>query len=256
MAAGLVTLLTDFGHRDPYVGIMKGVLHSRASALRGIVDLTHEVPAQDVRTASFFLSRSWSWFPEGTVHVAVVDPGVGSGRGVLAARHRGHLFLAPDNGLLTPLLDGGAEARVLDLERFALPGVSRTFHGRDVFAPAAAALASDVPFEEAGHEAAAWERLELPAASGPEGEVILVDVYGNLVTNLDSVLVADGSRRWVVEVAGARVPLRGTYAEAGTGELLALVDSYGLVEIARRDGDAAAELGAGVGTSAVLRNDV
>lgn len=157
-AAGLVSLLTDFGLADPYVGVMHGVIAARAPGVR-VVDLGHGVAPQDVRQGGWCLAQAWPYFPAGSVHVAVVDPGVGSARRVLAARQGGHAFLAPDNGLLALVLDEGAEVRALDVARFALPRVSRTFHGRDVFSPAAAALASGTPFEELGAVVDDWQRL-------------------------------------------------------------------------------------------------
>ena len=139
--SGIVTLLTDYGLDDAYVGAVKGVLYARGGAGLRVADLTHSVPPQDVRSAAFHLAHAWRWYPPGTVHVAVCDPGVGTERDVLVALFEDHAFLAPDNGLLGPVVGELADVRALDLERFALPRRSRTFHGRDVFAPAAAALA-------------------------------------------------------------------------------------------------------------------
>lgn len=260
--SGIVTLLTDFGVLDAYVGIMKGVLHTRAPELRDVVDLTHGVAAQDVLGGAFQLLHAWRWFPEGTVHVAVVDPGVGSDRRIVAARHGGHLFLAPDNGILAPVVGADAEVRVLDVERFALPDRSSTFHGRDVFAPTAAAMASGTPFEELGEPGALAVELTFPEPrrDGDDwtGEVLLVDRFGNLVSNLPASVLegsTDGRTDWRVDVAGRDVPVLGTYADAGPGELLALVDSFGQLEVARRGGDAAGLLGCGRGEPFVLRRD-
>lgn len=248
--SGLVTLTTDFGRLDPYVGIMKGVLFSRARSLRAVIDLSHDVAPRDVRAASFYLAHAWRWFPAGTVHVAVVDPGVGSARAILLAREAGHLFLAPDNGLLAPVLGPEAEVWSLDVERFALPGASRTFHGRDVFSPAAAALLDGLAPEAAGTRAERPSGKGFPAPSGARGEVLLADRFGNLITNLPASAALGHS---FARVAGRSVPLRGTYAEASRGELLALVDSYGLVEVAQRDGSAAAALDLGPGAPVELR---
>lgn len=257
LPSGVVTLTTDFGLTDPYVGVMKGVLLSQGSGLR-LVDLTHGIPAQDVRSAAFHLAHSWSWFPSGTVHVAVVDPGVGSDRPILVARERGHAFLAPDNGLLGPVLSEGADVRALDVERFSLPGRSRTFHGRDVFAPAAARLACGLDPAEAGEALEDFERLVFPAPSiGPEGEVqgevLLADRFGNLVTNVPAARLPGSPRDWTVVVGSAEVPLFGAYSEADPGGLLALVDSFGYWEVAVRDGDAADELGVGPGAPVTFR---
>jgi S-adenosylmethionine hydrolase len=263
---GLVTLTTDFGTSDPYVGVMKGVLHARFPAVRPI-DLTHGVPPQDARTAAFFLAHSWRFFPRGSVHVAVVDPGVGSERAILVAEEAGHAFLAPDNGLLGPVLSAAARVRALDVERFALPAKSRTFHGRDVFAPAAAALAAGLAPEAAGSPCPSWRRLELPAPEerpeGLAGEVLFADAFGNLITNLRPEPVALGRSlagrgaepRAALEIAGRRLALVGTYAEARAGELVALVNSYGSLEVALRSGSAARALGVGAGAPVLLRRD-
>ncbi len=254
--SGIVTLLTDFGTLDPYVGIMKGVLLSRCDSLRAAIDLTHAVPPQDTRTAAFHLAHAWRWFPEGSVHVAVVDPGVGSGRAILVALDRGHAFIAPDNGLLGPVLTEDAVVRALDVERFALPNHGRTFHGRDVFAPAAAAMAGGVDPASAGSPAELGARLVLPAprrsTDGWSGEVLFADRFGNLVTNVsgDDLEV---ERAWEVVIRGRAVPLCSTYADAPPGELCALVDSFDVVEVARSGGSAAEVLGCSAGEPIELR---
>lgn len=254
--SGLVTLTTDFGTSDPYVGVMKGVLHARFPAVRP-VDLTHGVPPQDVKVGGFFLAHSWRWFPPGTVHVAVVDPGVGSERAILVAEELGHAFLAPDNGLLGAVLSEAARVRALDVERFALPARSRTFHGRDVFAPAAAALAAGLAPEAAGVPLRSWRRMLLPAPverpEGLAGEVLFADAFGNLITNLRPEPGAEPAG--VLEIAGRQLAVVGTYGEARAGELVALVNSYGSLEVALRSGSAARTLGVGAGAPVVLRRD-
>lgn len=250
--SGIVTLLTDFGAQDTYVGIMKGVLWSRATGLRSVVDLTHEIAPQDVRAAAFHLLHAWRWFPRGSVHVAVVDPGVGGGRGILAAALDGHVFLAPDNGLLAPLLAAGARARRVEVERYSLPARSRTFHGRDVFAPTAAALVSGEAFEALGPLAEGAVDLRFPVPplvddGRLEAEVLLVDRFGNLITNLPREALEPRPEAWTIEHAGLPIAVRGTYSEAPAGSLLGLIDSYGLLELALRDGNAAAQLNLGVG---------
>ena len=253
--SGVVTLLTDFGLRDPYVGVMKGVLARLAPAARAI-DLTHAVEPQDVRHGAFLLAHSWRWFPEGTVHVAVVDPGVGSARRILVARHGGHAFLAPDNGLLGAVLDAGADVRALDVERFALPGAGRTFHGRDVFVPAAARLAAGLDPAEAGQPAGEHLRLDLPRprpdGAGVRGEILFADHFGNLVTSVRPQDLPGGPAGWAALAGGERLPVRGTYAEAAPGELLALVDSFDHCELAVRDGSAARRLGLAPGAAVVF----
>ncbi len=249
--SGVVSLLTDFGERDPYVGIMKGVLLGIAPR-SVIVDLTHGVAPQDVRAAAFFLAHSWRWFPAGSVHVAVVDPGVGSTRRILVAREADHAFVAPDNGLLTGVLSSGSFVGALDVERFSLVPRSTTFHGRDVLAPAAARIASGLAPEQAGRQIADWQRLDAPRPSregaGWLARVVLADRFGNLVTDLTAAeLEPRAARGWVARVADQEIPLAATYSEVESGAPLALLDSFGCWELAVRDGDAARRLGLGPG---------
>lgn len=250
-ASGVVSLLTDFGHIDPYVGVMKGVMLARSPELR-IVDLTHEIPAQDVAIGGWMLSQSWRYFPVGTVHLAVVDPGVGSLRRILVGEREGHVFLAPDNGLLE--LSLGAQAKVweLDCERFALPGRSSTFHGRDIFSPAASAIAGGLSPRQAAKRATPdddWIRLGSAAASiewdGPDRfqtPILLVDAFGNLISALDPAKEGVPMDEFELDLPGLSARTCQTYAEVSPGEVLALVDSYGHLEVAVRDGNARARL--------------
>jgi S-adenosylmethionine hydrolase len=255
--SGVVSLLTDFGLDDPYVGQMKAVLLARSANAR-IVDLAHGVPPQDVRVAAFFLERSARHFPPGTVHVCVVDPGVGSARRLLVARDAGQAFLAPDNGLLPAALSSHATWRELDVERFALPGASRTFHGRDVLAPAAAALAEGTAPEDAGRELAP-PPVRLPAVARRtepgrvEARVLFADRYGNLVLDLGPEALEGPLSAWRAEAGGRALPFAGTYAEVRSGELCALVDSFGAIELAARDGSAAEALDLCAGDPVLLR---
>lgn len=247
---GLVTLLTDFGLRDPFVGIMKGVMLRAAPALT-LVDLTHGIPAQDVAAAAFTLAHSFRWFADGAVHLCVVDPGVGSERAAVALRAEGHTFVGPDNGLFSPLLalDPGAVARRIEPSALGLTLNSRTFHGRDVFAPVAARLAADLcRFEELGplHTMSqVTSRRPEESAAGGVGNVVLIDHFGNLITDLPGSWLAAGSSR--VEIGKYSVRLVGTYSEAQPGECVALVSSFDTLEIAQRDGNAAQTLGIGQG---------
>ncbi|MBL8860635.1 MAG: SAM-dependent chlorinase/fluorinase [Planctomycetes bacterium] len=257
-ACGLVTLTTDFGLVDPYVGIVHGVILARASGAR-IVDLCHAIPPQDVARAAYFLAHARAYFPSGTVHVAVVDPGVGSARRILVALDGGQAFLAPDNGLLAPVLSAEARVRELDVPRFALPGTGRTFHGRDVFAPAAAALVNGQvdPLSAGRGPQLAFQRTELPRArldgASAQARVLFADRYGNLVLDARAADLGDDPSRWVVEVGGHSIGVLGAYAEAAPGAPLALVDSFGSLEIAVRDGNAAQCLGLGSGDRVNLR---
>ena len=255
--SGVVTLLTDFGLEDPYVGMMKGVLLSGAPGVR-IVDLSHGVPPQSIRVGAWFLAHAYGFFPAGTVHVAVVDPGVGSSRKLVVALDRGHAFLAPDNGLLGPVLSPEARVFELDSERLAREGASATFHGRDILAPAAAAMASGTdPADCARAELVPESSVAFPKprqvkAGQVECEVLLADRYGNLILSARPGDLGDARAGWIAEAAGRRIPLRRVYAEAAPGELLALVDSYGALEIAVREGNAAARLGLRPGDTVVF----
>lgn len=243
----VITLLTDFGTQDSYVAEVKGVLLSRVPGAT-LVDLTHDVPPGDVWAGQYLLARAWARFPLGTVHLAVVDPGVGPTRRALAARSRGHAFVGPDNGLLTPVLDG---ATVVALS--VPPEASPTFHGRDVFAPAAAALATGTPVETLG--TAVPDPVRRPPPEPAEragrwtGAVVHVDRFGTLVTNLPADGVGPGAR---VRLAGRDAgPLRRTFTDVAPGHLLAFAGSGGTIEVAVRDGSAARMLGAAVGTPVV-----
>lgn len=244
----VITLLTDFGTVDGYVGEMKGILLSSVPDVV-LVDITHDVAPQDVDGARLVIARFWRRFPAGTVHLVVVDPGVGGSRAAIAVESEGRLLVGPDNGVLSPALLH-ANARCVAL---AVPaGAAPTFHGRDLFAPAAAALASGASLDSLGSIFVSPIVLRTPepvrrADGSVAGVVITVDRFGNAVTNLMS------WRGGVVDANGRRLPLVRTYAEVATGEALALVGSSGLVEIAVRDGSAAALLGLRRGSEVVLR---
>jgi S-adenosylmethionine hydrolase len=242
----IVTLLTDFGTTDSYVAEMKGILLAGCPGST-LVDVTHAVPPGDVRSGAYLLGRTWPRFPGGTLHLAVVDPGVGTERAALAFAAHGHWFVGPDNGLFTQVLhDAEVEAVTLPVPAGAAP----TFHGRDVFAPAAAALARGEPLQALGEPLATMPvRLSYtePRYEGKSvvGEILYVDRFGTLVTNLTTELVPPYA---VLEVEGLEIgPLRRTFGDVPTGGLLAYVGSGGAVEVAVRDGSAARRLGLGVG---------
>lgn len=242
----IITLLTDFGTADHYVAEMKGVLLSRAPGST-LVDITHGIAPGDVRSGAYILGRTWHRFPSGTIHLVVVDPGVGTARAALAFTANGHMFVGPDNGVFTPVLhDTEVEIVGLSAEETASP----TFHGRDLFAPAAAALASGAPIHTVGQAFGGMpERLAYtaPHYEGKTivGEVVYIDRFGSLVTNLTSEIVPEYAR---VEVEDLDLgPLRRTYADVTAGGLLAYVGSGGAIEIAVRNGSAARRLGVGVG---------
>jgi S-adenosylmethionine hydrolase len=242
----IITLLTDFGTADSYVAELKGVLLSRASGAV-LVDVSHDVPPGDIRSAAYILGRTWHRFPPSTVHLAVVDPGVGTSRAALAVRAHDQYFVAPDNGLLTAVLrDAEVEA-----VRLSTPAsVAPTFHGRDVFAPAAADLAGGAALSDLGLRFDGIpERLAYvsPHREGQWliGEVVYVDRFGTLITNLPAELIPSQARFEIDDLQLG--PLVRTYSDVAPGGLLAYVGSDGTVEIAVRDGSAAERLGVGVG---------
>ena len=260
-ASGVITLTTDFGLKDPFVGVMKGQVLRRFPDAR-IIDLTHEILAHWPAEAGFWLARSFRYFPEGTVHVAVVDPGVGSSREIAVVETEGHLFLAPDNGLLgtvveqasAPLVQRRLAASVLT--GLGIHKVSATFHGRDIFAPVAAEVAAGRLAPEALGDTVTdlipgW--IEEPAQSAGQvtGVVVTVDHFGNLITNIDAGLVA-GFAHPVVKVGGRELPLRRTYSDVRPGDYLVLVNSFGVIEVARAEQSAAAGLGLARGAPVVV----
>jgi S-adenosylmethionine hydrolase len=250
---GVLALLSDFGTQDPYVGVLKGAVLARAPRTV-LVDLTHEIPPQDVRRAAWFLMHSRAHFPAGTVFLCVVDPGVGSARALVLALDRGQAFLGPDNGLLAAALSD--EAQVHELEPRP---ASFTFHGRDILAPAAGELLAGAPAERLGpRRARPLARIELARArrTAPDelaAEVLFADRYGNLILSAGERDLDGGAERWEVQLGAAALPLARTYSDALPGELVALVDSYAAVEIAVRDGSAAERLGLRPGAQLILR---
>lgn len=242
----VVTLTTDFGLEDAYVGQVKGAILSVCPGA-SLVDLTHAIPPQDVRRAAVIVARSAGHFPAGTVHLAVVDPGVGTRRRALAVRSGEQLFVAPDNGLLTLVLqaDTRAKVRLLNNPGFLSPTISPTFHGRDVFAPAAGHLACGLPLNRLGPRVDDPVLLELarPAWSRGrlKGEVLFVDHFGNLITNLPADKILDAPRSGSPRFKLGQKTLPGlhlTYAEVDEGLPLALIGSLDLVEIAVNQGRA------------------
>ena len=252
----IITLCTDFGTRDEYVGVLKGVILSINPAVT-IVDLSHRIPPQDVVVAAYMLRASFIYFPEGSVHTAIVDPGVGTARAIVAARFQGHMFLAPDNGLLPLMCSGGEPAEVVQVDNqdlFRQP-VSQTFHGRDIFAPIAAQLAKGTELKEVGH-AIAPSRLQrmdhdnpnFDPAVGIKGRIVGVDRFGNLITNIGASLldhltldVKDGAIE--TKIGEHRIlGLVNHYAEGASGQPVVLIGSRGCLEIAVNCGSAAETL--------------
>jgi hypothetical protein len=258
---GVITLTTDFGHHDPFVGVVKGQVLRRFPSAR-LVDLTHEVLVHWPAEAGFWLGRSFRYFPSGTVHVAVVDPGVGGARDIAIVEAEGQLFLAPDNGLLAGVIERLTSPPTLRrLDAAILPGLgvhrpSATFHGRDIFAPLAAELAAGRLLPAAlgaeVHEIVpGW--LEEPVVTSTQvtGAVVTVDHFGNLLTNIDASLLPPGPHA-VVRAGGHEIPLRRTYSDVRPGDYLALVNSFGVLEVARAEQSAAQGLGLDRGAPVVI----
>ncbi|MCP5020559.1 MAG: SAM-dependent chlorinase/fluorinase [bacterium] len=254
---GLVTWTTDFGLQNAFVGTMRGVFHSQFPEGRW-VDLTHGIPAQDKVAGAFELRHAHGYFPSGTLHVAIVDPGVGTDRRILVAEQDGHLFLLPDNGLLGGVLDGEIRVWAPESAPWELPNRGFTFHGRDVFAPMAAALAGGRLIPGVEDRFPHWDRGQvLRPILQPEGHfeltILMVDRFGNAVTNWDvshSGPLPGGAE---VRIGSHAVPIVNTYAEVPCTGVLALIDSHGHLEIAQRNGSAAEYFALGVGDVLQLR---
>jgi S-adenosyl-L-methionine hydrolase (adenosine-forming) len=251
----LITLTTDFGEGSPYVAAMKGVVLSISPRAR-VLDLSHAIPPQDLRHTAFFLRAALPYFPARTLHVIVVDPGVGTDRAALYVEAGGQRLVVPDNGCWTEFARSSSEpprVRRLAEPRYWRPEVSSTFHGRDVFAPAAAHLSLGVDPALFGPVMSDWVRLDFPEpVLSPNlltGEVVFVDRFGNLITNIPATACADWPVRPArVTVADREVTQRvRTYGQAPAGTLVALISSVGTLEVAVVQGNAACELGLSTG---------
>lgn len=246
----IISLLTDFGTQDAFAGIMKGVILGINPAV-SLVDLSHEIPPQDILAGALLLRSAAPFFPPGTIHVAVVDPGVGSARRALLVETRNTFFIGPDNGLLSLAAPAAAVTRMVHLtnaEYFLAPR-SHTFHGRDVFAPVAAHLSLGVAPEQCGRLVTSMEQFTLPAvergATWLTGSVVYIDRFGNVVTNLtEADLRPFPKESLLVSIGPVRVHgVVASYAAVEVGALAALINSWGMLEIAVRNGSAAQQLG-------------
>ena len=249
-AAPVVALTTDFGSSDPFAGLVKAGILARCPAAR-VIDLTHSVPAYDVEAGAFWIERFYRYLPRGTIHVCVVDPGVGTARRILLVEQAGQLFLGPDNGLLSPV--AGAEGAVVRgigqafLRDAGLGSPSATFHGRDLFAPLAGLLAAGAcrP-EDVGCPVTDWLR---PGWNSPylsagqvHGRILIVDHFGNCFSNITSELLPKG-KTLVAVVGGEPLPLVRTYGDRPPGSLVAVINSFGVLEVACVAGHASDRLG-------------
>lgn len=248
-----IALLTDFGAGDWYVGVIKGVLSARAPGAQ-LIDLTHDIGPGDIRSAAFVLENSWKWFAPGSVFLVVVDPGVGTSRRPLAVAAENRFFIGPDNGVLTPALaTGAALPRVIDPASLGIELLSHTFHGRDLFSPAAAYLARREPFDRIGVPAGEVQRLEsrhiVVSQDRITGHVIYVDHFGNCITDIDEETLNrfqgdHPASSLLIQSEGTVIPgIVQTYGEIPEGKPCALIDSSGRLEIAVRGTSAATTLG-------------
>jgi S-adenosylmethionine hydrolase len=261
MARPVVALLSDFGTRDHYAGTLKAVVLGLCPDAN-LVDIGHEIPAHDVLAGALELAACYKYFPSGTIFLVVVDPGVGSSRRGIAADCGDYKFVAPDNGVLSAVFRETPPKKVVELteRKYARPTVSRTFEGRDRFAPAAGWLAKGVALVSMGKSITNYHVIDLPtpevAAEHITGQVVRVDRFGNLITNIDRKMLEQfaGGRPIAVTLADRDIPrIVATYADAPVGELCALFGSTDHLEVAVNAGDAARELGLGRGAQARVR---
>jgi len=265
-ARRVITLLTDFGGSDPFVGMMKGViLEINPDAV--IVDLYHGTTAHDPSEAAFLLGTSYQYFPKGTIHVAVVDPGVGGPLRPILAACDGHLFVGPDNGLLGPIAERGgpSSVRAITATRYFRQPVSATFHGRDIFAPVAGHLSLGAEPDRFGHPIEDYVRLTLPRASqrgarSIKGEILHIDCFGNLVTNIArddlELLASEGPiAGLVVQIAGRTLPIVAYYAQVAPGAPGAVIGSADYLEIFVHQGNASALLRVDRGAELVVSSE-
>ncbi len=267
----VITLTTDFGTSDAYVGVMKGVILGINPNAR-VVDITHAVPPQDVHEAAFLIHSASPYFPRGTIHVIVVDPGVGSDRRAIVCQTERALFVCPDNGILTYLLqeienDGKQAENIVAIQNpaYCLPEVSRTFHGRDIFAPVAAHLSHGVTLTEIGPSVRDLVRLPIPTLEISDdkltGKIVKIDIFGNAITNISESLLTSMKAVSTEEISSyeirvGNVRLKGlnrAYAESKTGAPLAIIGSSGVLEIAVNGGSAEAIFGLKRGDTVVIQ---
>jgi len=249
--SGIITLTTDFGLSDPYVAMMKGVILSINPSAR-LVDVTHQIGTGSISQAALLIRETFPYFPEGTVHLTVVDPGVGSDRRLIALQAGAHFFVGPDNGIFWPVFQdfGGAKAVHLTQPRYFLPSITRTFHGREIFAPVAAHLSLGLSLESLGPSIHDLAKLTVPQPFVKEGvlcgQIIRVDNFGNLVTNIPSRDLLNFLESGPLRIKAGKLVIRKLsriYADCEEGEPLALINSSNLLEIAVNLGRASEYIG-------------
>lgn len=253
----IITITTDFGTEDHYVGAMKGVMLGINPEAQ-VLDITQEVPKFDILSGALTLNSFYTYYPKGTIHVAVVDPGVGTTRKPLAIEAGGYFFIGPDNGLFTLVLKDSPMPNIVEITNpeFMLKNVSSTFHGRDIFAPAAAHLSVGAGIDELGEELATPVLLNLPeptaASDQVRGEIVYVDSFGNLITNIPRELLKEGANVKVGEIfLGAP---KTSYGSSGEGQLLAIIGSSGYLEISVNQGSAFEALGRDIEVTVLFNN--
>jgi len=252
----IITLLTDFGERGPYVASMKGVILGINPEAR-IVDITHQIPPQDILEAAYILHTSHRYFPKGTIHIIVVDPGVGSRRRIIALKTEDHIFIAPDNGVLSLILKNEETKEIIEItnEKYFLKPVSDTFHGRDIFSPVAAYLSKGIPLRNLGKRIEKIKELKIAKPEVKKeklvGRIIHIDRFGNLVTNIDRKTLSKlkiKNEKVKIEIGKRKITgVKKYYISVKRGELLALFGSSGFLEISVNLGNASKVLGIGKG---------
>ena len=255
----VITFITDFGNRENFVGIIKGVIYSINPDVK-IVDITNEVSPHNIREASFYLLSSYRYFPKGSIHLVIVDPGVGSERKAIACRDKNYIFIAPDNGLLTPIIENIEEAVILNKEDFFLHPLSKTFHARDIFAPVAGYLSKGIKLNKIG-ERILPEKLKTFYLNKPEyrkdrikGEIFHIDNFGNIITNfaISEVLKWKGSEKIKAILNGKEIRKWTNSYEEGGDEPFLIEGSAGFIEIALRRKSASKRFGAKLGDKIIL----
>ena len=262
-APRIITLTTDFGTSDAYVGVMKGVILS-VNPNAQIVDITHAIPPQDIHEAAFLIYSVYPYFPTGTIHTIVVDPGVGSERRAIVYQTDRAFFVCPDNGILTYLLQEVGHEEVpagnvvaIQNRDYCLPEVSNTFHGRDIFAPVAAHLSLRVPLAELGPPVQDLVRLSIPTPHVSKdtiiGQIVKIDAFGNAITNISESMLVGGTAPYEITVGNTRLTrINRAYAESEIGESLAIIGSFGALEIAVNGDSAERHLGLKRGDAVVV----
>ncbi|MCF2150133.1 SAM-dependent chlorinase/fluorinase [Desmonostoc muscorum LEGE 12446] len=259
--ASVLTLLSDFGDRDVYVGVMKGVIAQINPALT-VIDLTHQIPPQNILAARFCLLNAYPYFPVGTVHVAVVDPGVGGTRRAIALQLAQGFLVGPDNGIFSGVLSQNPAVVAVELtnsQYWRVSSPSKTFHGRDIFASVGAHLANGVPLKQLGKEIDPTTLFTLDIAecsqseTGATGCIQYIDRFGNPVTNIPGSCVHGKS--WCVQIAGLTIPGGEAYSDVNVGDAIALVGSHGWVEIAINNGNAQSQLQIELKSAVVVYHD-